>query len=165
MVPLSTFDLATGELKKFRKVINRMEREGWRFEIWQPEEVAARIAELRTISDAWLAHTDAREKGFSLGRFDEAYLCRLPVAVLIVSERVVAFVEELKSPFEVDRRFFVRVASRGGGCAGAFCRRRSGWGRRLRRRCGRVAVRRHRRARLERRGQDAHRGKSAYTTE
>ena len=91
MVPLSTFDLATGELKKFRKVINRMEREGWRFEIWQPEEVAARIAELRTISDAWLAHTDAREKGFSLGRFDEAYLCRLPVAVLIVSERVVAF--------------------------------------------------------------------------
>ena len=91
MVPLDTFDLASGELRKFRKVVNRMEREGWRFEIWQPAEVAARVGELRAISDAWLAHHNAREKGFSLGRFDDAYLCRLPVAVIIVHDRVVAF--------------------------------------------------------------------------
>ena len=91
MVPLSTFDLATSELKKFRKVVNRMEREGWLFEIWQPAEVVRRIGELRGISDAWLTHHKAREKGFSLGRFDEAYLGRLPVAVLIIAGRVVAF--------------------------------------------------------------------------
>lgn len=91
MVPLTTFDLASSELKKFRKVINRMEREGWVFEIWQPETVAARIGELRAVSDAWLSHHVAREKGFSLGRFDEKYLCCLPVAVLLVEGRVIAF--------------------------------------------------------------------------
>ncbi len=91
MIPLTTFDLASPELKKFRKVMNRMERENWRFEIWPVDEVAARIEELRAISDAWLAHQGAREKGFSLGSFDEEYIRRLPVAVIIVQDRVVAF--------------------------------------------------------------------------
>ena len=91
MVPLNTFDLGSFELKKFRKVMNRMEREGWLFEIWQPAEVSVRIGELRTVSDAWLAHHDAREKGFSLGKFDASYLRRLPVAVILVEGRVIAF--------------------------------------------------------------------------
>jgi len=91
MVRLDTFDLATPELKKFRKVTNRLERENWRFEIWQPDEVAVRIGELRAISNAWLIHHNAREKGFSLGRFDDDYLCRLPVAVIRVNGRATAF--------------------------------------------------------------------------
>lgn len=91
MVPLDNFDLASSELKKFRKVMNRMEREGWLFEIWQPVTVAARIDELRAVSDAWLADNKAREKGFSLGRFAEDYLSRLPVAVILVQGQVIAF--------------------------------------------------------------------------
>ncbi len=91
MIPLDTFDLASPELKKFRKVMNRMKRENWRFEIWQAAEVTARIGELRVVSNAWLAHHDAKEKGFSLGSFDDAYLSRLPVAVILVDGRVVAF--------------------------------------------------------------------------
>ena len=91
MVPLDNFDLGCSELKKFRKVMNRMEREGWKFEIWQPEEVRARLDELRAVSDAWLSHHDAREKGFSLGWFNDEYLCRLPVAVIIVEGNVIAF--------------------------------------------------------------------------
>jgi len=91
MIPLASFDLASPGLKKFRKVTNRMEREGWLFQIWQPAQVAARLGELRAISDAWLAHHNATEKGFSLGRFDEGYLCRLPVAVLVIDGKVVAF--------------------------------------------------------------------------
>jgi phosphatidylglycerol lysyltransferase len=91
MVPLDTFDLATSELKKFRKVMSRMERENWKFEIWEAATVAARIEELRQVSDAWISHHKAREKGFSLGRFSEEYLSRLPAAVLIVGGRVIAF--------------------------------------------------------------------------
>ena len=91
MVRLADFDLSTPELKKFRKVTNRLEREKWRFEIWDPAEVKAHIGQLRAISDAWLAHHNAREKGFSLGRFDEDYLCRLPVAVIRVNGRATAF--------------------------------------------------------------------------
>jgi phosphatidylglycerol lysyltransferase len=91
MVPLETFDLASSGLKKFRKVMNRMEREGWVFEIWQPDVVAARLEELRAVSDAWMAMHSTKEKGFSLGRFDDDYLRRLPVAVIIVGGRVIAF--------------------------------------------------------------------------
>lgn len=93
MVPLDTFDLTSSSspLKKFRKVMNRMEREGWEFEIWQPATVVARLAELRAVSDSWLTHHNAREKGFSLGRFADAYLCRLPVAVILIEGKVIAF--------------------------------------------------------------------------
>ncbi|OYV06113.1 MAG: hypothetical protein CFE26_08055 [Verrucomicrobiales bacterium VVV1] len=91
MIPLKSFDLASSELKKFRKVMNRMERENWRFEIWPTSVVAARIGELRTISDAWLDHVGAHEKGFSLGYFDDDYILQLPVAVIVVEDRVVAF--------------------------------------------------------------------------
>ncbi len=91
MIPLAGFDLANSQLKKFRKVMNRMEREGWLFEIWQPPQVIERLGELRAISDAWLGHHKAREKGFSLGSFNDAYLCQLPVAVIIVDGKVTAF--------------------------------------------------------------------------
>ncbi len=91
MVPLETFDLSSSAMKKFRKVMNRMEREEWRFEIWQPDVVAARLGELKAVSDEWLAHHNAKEKGFSLGRFDDDYIRCLPVAVMIIYGRVVAF--------------------------------------------------------------------------
>jgi phosphatidylglycerol lysyltransferase len=37
-------------------------------------EVRARAAELLEVSDDWLLHKHAAEKGFSLGSFDPAYL-------------------------------------------------------------------------------------------
>lgn len=91
MIPLENFDLASSDLKKFRKVMNRMEREKWVFEIWQPATVAARLGELRVVSDAWLSHHKAREKGFSLGRFTDDYVKRLPMAVILVDGKLTAF--------------------------------------------------------------------------
>jgi phosphatidylglycerol lysyltransferase len=91
MVPLRDFSLSSSEMKKFRKVTNRMEREGWKFEIWQPDVVAQRLPELREVSDAWLSHHSAKEKGFSLGFFHDDYLLRLPCAVLLIEGKVVAF--------------------------------------------------------------------------
>jgi len=91
MIPLESFDLSSPDYKKFRKVINRMEREGWSFEIWQAAEVARRMGELKAVSDSWLSHHGAKEKGFSLGRFDESYLSRLPAAVIVIGGKVVAF--------------------------------------------------------------------------
>jgi len=91
MVPLNTFDLSNPNLKKFRKVMNRMERENWHFEIWQPTVVQERLAELRAISDAWLSHHGAKEKGFSLGSFNDPYVSQLPVAVITINGNVAAF--------------------------------------------------------------------------
>ncbi len=84
-VPLDGLDPESG---KFREAMDRMDRGGWLFEIWQPAEVAARIGELRPVSDAWLGQRGAREKGFSSGKFDADYLGRLPVAVILVGGRV-----------------------------------------------------------------------------
>ncbi|TFH38697.1 MAG: DUF2156 domain-containing protein, partial [Chrysiogenales bacterium] len=43
------------------------------------------------ISDAWLVEKNTREKGFSLGFFQEAYLCRFPVSVAKKDGKIVAF--------------------------------------------------------------------------
>ena len=53
--------------------------------------MAELLPELRLISDAWLAAKRTREKRFSLGFFDEAYLSRFPAAVVRQGGRVVAF--------------------------------------------------------------------------
>ncbi len=57
----------------------------------RPAQVDAVMAELRAVSDAWLERQATREKGFSVGRFDEDYLRRLPVAVVRREGRVIAF--------------------------------------------------------------------------
>ena len=47
-----------------------------------PADVPAHLPALRRVSDDWLAHKAAAEKGFSLGFFDEAYVRRFPVGVI-----------------------------------------------------------------------------------
>jgi phosphatidylglycerol lysyltransferase len=71
--------------------VNRAEREGLSFEVIAADGVAALLPELSAVSDAWLAEQRGREKGFSVGRFDEAYLRRLPIAVVRREGRVIAF--------------------------------------------------------------------------
>ena len=64
-----------------RRAVNAVERNGVRFEVVDPACVPALLPALRRVSDEWLATKRAREKGFSLGYFDEAYLAHFPVAV------------------------------------------------------------------------------------
>jgi phosphatidylglycerol lysyltransferase len=81
-VSLTDFDLESSAARKLRKARNRAEREGLRFEIWTAEQVKSGMAVIRALSDEWLENHSAREKSFSLGRFDEAYLERAPMAVV-----------------------------------------------------------------------------------
>ena len=90
-VPLEGFSLAGGSRKALRYVQGRMEREACRFEILPTAEVPAVLDELEAISNAWLARKQTREKRFSLGFFDRAYLARTPVAVVRRGERIIAF--------------------------------------------------------------------------
>jgi len=59
--------------------------------VLEPAQAQAHLGELRRISDEWLAAQQAREKGFSLGYFDAAYVARHSVAVVRHRERIVAF--------------------------------------------------------------------------
>ncbi len=81
-VSLKDFDVESSAAKKLRKARNRAEREGLHFEIWTADQVKRDMPALRALSDEWLAKHAAREKSFSLGRFDEAYLERGSVAVV-----------------------------------------------------------------------------------
>lgn len=90
-IDLQDFSLKGAKRANLRSGMNRGEREGLVFEVLAPAHVDPVMAELRAVSDAWLDRQSAREKGFSVGRFDEDYLRRLPVAVVRREGRVIAF--------------------------------------------------------------------------
>jgi phosphatidylglycerol lysyltransferase len=87
LVDVSHFTLVGKGNSALRSVKNRFEREGYRFEVVQPPFEPALINQLRDISDLWLA--GRREKGFSLGRFEQSYLQLAPIAILRNSEGVI----------------------------------------------------------------------------
>ena len=90
-VPLQGWTLEGPDRRRLRTIVRQLERLGCRFEVLAPEEARSLLAELRQVSDAWLAHKRTREKGFSLGRFDERYLAHFPVAVVRQEGSVIAF--------------------------------------------------------------------------
>ncbi len=90
-VHLGDFSLSGKGRKGLRYQYNRLDKEGCTFQVLPAEETPAAMAELQAVSDAWLQDKGAREKGFSLGRFDPDYLRRFPTALVRDRGRVVAF--------------------------------------------------------------------------
>lgn len=88
---LASFALEGAERKPLRLVLNRFARSGMTFRIVPIDEVPALLPELRRVSDDWLAHKAAAEKGFSLGFFDAGFVRRFPVAVIEGEGGVQAF--------------------------------------------------------------------------
>jgi phosphatidylglycerol lysyltransferase len=90
-VPLAGFSLEGANRKGLRYTYNRLNREGCSFEVKPVTEVVGLLPEMRRISDAWLHDKTTREKGFSLGFFDETYLKNFPVALVRHHGKIVAF--------------------------------------------------------------------------
>jgi phosphatidylglycerol lysyltransferase len=95
-VTLPDFSLKGAKRANLRSGVNRGEREGLSFEVVAAADVAPLLPALHEVSDAWLAEQRGREKGFSVGRFDDTYLQRLPVAVVRRttedgSQKIIAF--------------------------------------------------------------------------
>ncbi len=105
-VPLDRFSLTGKDKQDFRTALNRMARLGGEFAVLPPAEVPPILDRLEAISNEWLAHKNVREKRFSMGYFDRAYLSRLPIAVVRQGERIVAFANlwagESKEEMSVD---------------------------------------------------------------
>lgn len=95
VVDLELFDLKGGKWSGLRQAAAKGERDGLTFEIIPTENVAAILDDLRGISDAWLDHHRAKEKGFSLGAFTDIYITAQPVAILRHEGRIVAFADIL----------------------------------------------------------------------
>ncbi|HSI60228.1 MAG TPA: bifunctional lysylphosphatidylglycerol flippase/synthetase MprF [Ideonella sp.] len=90
-VPLHDFSLKGASRASLRYGINRAEREGMSFEVLPAGQVHTVLGEMRSVSDAWLAEQNSREKSFSVGTFKPAYLQRLPVALVRRQGRLIAF--------------------------------------------------------------------------
>jgi phosphatidylglycerol lysyltransferase len=90
-VPLAGFGLEGSARAPLRHSWRRAQRDGASFEIAGPERFDELLPELRAISDSWLQTKTAREKGFSLGRFDPAYLRHFPIGLVRKEGEIVAF--------------------------------------------------------------------------
>ncbi len=102
IVPLSRFTLDGPRHKTLRQTVSRAERDGLRFRLHAASEVPALIPELRAVSADWLESRRTREKRFSLGCFDPAYLARAPIATVRLGDRVVAFASLLMTDLRAE---------------------------------------------------------------
>jgi phosphatidylglycerol lysyltransferase len=90
-VPLREFNLEGGARKRLRRVVRVVEADGGSFEVHRGPEIDALLPRLKVISDEWLAARGSREKGFSLGFWNERYLRSTTVVVVRRQEEIVAF--------------------------------------------------------------------------
>ncbi|MDE2412340.1 MAG: bifunctional lysylphosphatidylglycerol flippase/synthetase MprF [Sphingomonadales bacterium] len=98
IVPLRDFSLGGKTFKSLRYSTRRAVTEGASFAILTPAELDAAMTELLDVSNEWLEDKQQREKRFSLGRFDPAYLARFACAVIRHEGRIVAFANVLALP-------------------------------------------------------------------
>lgn len=80
LVDVTTFTTSGKKMKGTRAVINKIEKEGYTFEVLAPPYSADQMATFKEISDSWLK--GRKEKGFSLGFFSEDYLQQDKMAVV-----------------------------------------------------------------------------------
>ena len=90
-VDLATFDLADSHYKHLRQEYRHAQREGASFKVIPQDQVLGIMDQLKAISDDWLATKHASQKGFSVGRFDPAYLRHFPCGVVRQEGEIVAF--------------------------------------------------------------------------
>jgi phosphatidylglycerol lysyltransferase len=82
-VPLADFSLEGRHRSDLRRTKRKSDAAGLKFEIVPRQDVPAIMPRLKAISDAWLSAKSAGEKGFSLGFFNQAYLARYDMAVIV----------------------------------------------------------------------------------
>ncbi len=100
LLRLDRVTLEGHEGKLYRQILRRGERDLVRLRVLAPFEVARVLPELREISDEWLRAKEQRERQFSIGFFDEAYLQRFPCAIVehATDGRILAFANLLRGP-------------------------------------------------------------------
>ena len=77
---LEEFSLAGRKKSSLRNILNRFEKDGYKFELIDPPYDNKLLDRLEVISEKWLKGRD--EKGFSMGFFDRSYLSRSKLALV-----------------------------------------------------------------------------------
>jgi phosphatidylglycerol lysyltransferase len=74
IVILQNFSLEGKSKHHMRSAINKLNKTGYKFIVYEPPISDELLAELRSISDEWLTNMHGSEKKFSLGWFDDDYI-------------------------------------------------------------------------------------------
>lgn len=80
-IDLDEFTLAGRKKSSLRNILNRFEKDGYKFKIVNPPYEASTLERLKEISDKWLRGRE--EKGFSMGFFDREYLNNSSLAIVL----------------------------------------------------------------------------------
>lgn len=96
VISVAEFQAETARDKWWRWQRNRARKTGWEYEMLQPPHSPETMAQLRTVSDAWLTRDGHQEEGFALGYFNEGYLQQCVMHVLRdESGEIVAFANQM----------------------------------------------------------------------
>jgi len=95
-ISLSGFDPEKSIHNKVWSGYRELEQKEYSFEIIPKESVASYLSELKAISDISLRAKNKKERGFSVGYFDEGYLSQFPIAVVKKGEKMLAFANILQ---------------------------------------------------------------------
>jgi len=116
-IPLANFSLDGAAHAELRQTRSRLQRAGCEFEIIPSDRVPGIMADLRRVSDLWLAEKTTREKGFSNAAFSEPYLALFPAVVVRSGGQIVAFANlwlgAQREELSVDLMRFVPTAPAG----------------------------------------------------
>jgi len=96
-VPLTNFDVQQSLEEQVRRNYLQVKNAGYEWQIIPNAYFNDYIPELKAISDASIHHQNKRERGFSVGYFDEDYLKNFPIAVIKKGDRLIGFSNILQS--------------------------------------------------------------------
>jgi len=96
IVDLEHFVSSTANNKHFRHIGNKLEREGYICTRHLPPHSATLLDDVEAVSNEWLSLPGRRERTFTLGQFDRAYVNETPLFTLTEpGGRLIAFVNEI----------------------------------------------------------------------
>lgn len=92
-VPLERFSLSGPDRAVLRQIAGRARHAALTFEVRMPPVSRALLAQLRSVSDAWLAGHATGERRFSVGFFSPRYLRQFPIAFVQRAGEPLAFAD------------------------------------------------------------------------
>ena len=82
IIDVQNFNIAGGSNKNMRNAISALKKKGYVCQVHAAPQSEALMAQLREVSDGWLAMMNGAEKSFSLGWFDDEYIRNCPIMAL-----------------------------------------------------------------------------------
>ncbi len=98
IVDLVGFSLEGKERKALRHAVNKLEQAGIQYAWHEPPIPPEILAKVKSVSDSWLTIPGRRERRFTLGTFEPAYIASTPVAAAVDGQgNYLAFLNQIPS--------------------------------------------------------------------